>query len=98
MPLRDHIHAPLGDRRRWQGFHGLWPGVIVQHLSRVLPSHYYAEPRVHLGTDVEIEVAALEDEGTEGAAAGRGNGVATATWAPPSHPDFPGRFSGTRYF
>jgi hypothetical protein len=83
MPLRDHFHAPLGDRRRWEGFHSLWPGVIVQHLSRVLPSRYYAEPRVHLGTDVEIDVAALEDEETGGVANGKGNGIATAAWAPP---------------
>ncbi len=47
MPLRDHFHAPLENRRRWEGVHGQWPGVIVQYLNDRLPAHYYAEPHVH---------------------------------------------------
>jgi hypothetical protein len=58
--------------------------VIVQHLRRVLPAGYVAEPRVHSGSQVEIDVAAFEkDEPPSLPAPGPGNGgVATALWAP----------------
>jgi hypothetical protein len=46
MPLRDHFRPPLSNRTSWEGLHGGWPMVIVQHLGRVLPSRYVAEPRV----------------------------------------------------
>jgi hypothetical protein len=58
--------------------------VIVQHLRKSLPTGYVAEPRVHLGSQVEIDVAAFEkDEPSSRTWAGNGNGgVATAVWAP----------------
>lgn len=62
MPLRDHFHPPISRRHSWEGFHGLWPGVIVMHLARELPPRYLAEPRVHLGSQIEIDVATLEGE------------------------------------
>jgi hypothetical protein len=94
MPLRDHFHAPLKNQRHWEGFHSLWASVIVQHLIRRLPSRYYAEPRVHLGVEVEVDVATFEGETPESLEVGTGNGVATAVWAPPRPPltfvvDFP---------
>jgi len=46
MPLRDHFHPPLSKRASWEGFHGQWPAMIVQHLVGVLPDGYVAEPRV----------------------------------------------------
>src|SRR5438477_43956 len=42
MPLRDHFHPPLKDRRPWESWHSLWPGLIVQRLPERLPSTYYA--------------------------------------------------------
>jgi hypothetical protein len=84
MPLRDHFRPPLDDVTSWEGFHGQWPAVIVQHLRKVLPAGYVAEPRVHSGSQVEIDVAAFEKDGSPSlSATSPGNGgVATAVWAP----------------
>ena len=98
MPLRDHFHQPLRDRRHWEGFHSLWAGVIVQHLSKRLPTRYYAEPHVHLGAQVEVDVATFAEEASACVETEIGNGAATAValWAPPqptqtSAVDFPGQ-------
>jgi hypothetical protein len=83
MPLRDHFRPPLSQRTSWEGFHGQWPAVIVQQLGKTLPAQYVAEPRVHLGTQVEIDVATFDQQGgmTSYVEADHG-GVATAVWAP----------------
>ena len=77
MPLRDHFHPPISRRHSWEGFHGLWPGVIVINLVRELPSRYLAEPRVHLGSEIEVDVATLdgEEDGPPAAESG-GSGLA----------------------
>ena len=62
MPLRDHFRPPLSDRRSWEGIYGGWPAMIVSGLDRRLSRRYAAEPRVHLGSSIEIDVATLEDE------------------------------------
>src|SRR5205085_10643297 len=52
----------------------------------VLPSQYYAESQVHVGSRVEIDVAALERESAPRPAPGNGP-VATLVaevWAPPA--------------
>jgi hypothetical protein len=56
--------------------------MIVQHLTRVLPDGYMAEPRVHLGPYFEIDVSAFADANPRAAtaAAGDGGGIATAAW------------------
>jgi hypothetical protein len=56
--------------------------MIVQHLTRILPDGYMAEPRVHLGPYFEIDVSAYANADSRSAAAATGNsgGVATATW------------------
>src|SRR4051812_9905436 len=56
MPLRDHFRPPLDPLTSWEGFHGGWPMVIVQHLRKLLPTGYVAEPRIHSGSQVEIDV------------------------------------------
>ena len=91
MPLRDHFRPPLDLRHSWEGFHGGWPMVIVQQLNQKLPPSYVAAPRVHLGTQAEIDVAAFEkvdaisiDGDRRGASPTCDiGGVATAVWAPP---------------
>ena len=85
MPLRDHFRPPLDDVTSWEGFHGQWPAVIVQHLRKKLPAGFVAEPRVHFGPFVEIDVAAFEkEEPFSPPAFNEGNGgVATAVWSPP---------------
>src|SRR5262245_32667995 len=79
MPLRDHFHAPLDQRTSWEGFHGGWPMVIVQRLVKILPSRYTAEPRVHSGAQVEIDVATFESDSAASPAADGGNGT---DWEP----------------
>jgi hypothetical protein len=81
MPLRDHFHPPVSKRASWEGFHGQWPAMIVQHLNPVLPAGYMAEPRVHLGPYFEIDVTAFERAEPQTATAAAGDGsVATAAW------------------
>ena len=86
MPLRDHFRPPLADRRSWDGFHGQWPAMIVMGLNPKLPRRYIAEPQVHLGSLIEIDVATYEEDDASSSPvgeAGNGRGVATAIWAPP---------------
>jgi hypothetical protein len=87
MPLRDHFRPPVSKRSSWEGFHGLWPGIIVQRLAPLLPDGLVAEPRVHLGSYCEIDVCAFDREQTEPAfELGRRSSVAVATapQAPPA--------------
>jgi hypothetical protein len=85
MPLRDHFRPPLDDLTSWEGFPGQWPAVIVQHLRKQLPAGYVAEPRVHSGSYVEIDVATFETEPLSASHANdvEDGGVATAVWSPP---------------
>jgi hypothetical protein len=83
MPLRDHFHPPLSDRRSWDMLHGMWPATIVQHLFSLLPTGYFAGPGVYLTHPYEVDVAAFDEDespdgGSNGASAG---GVAVATRA-----------------
>jgi uncharacterized protein DUF4058 len=88
MPLLDHFHPPVSERRRWEGFHGLWAAALVEMLNRqVLADEYFADMQVHIGSPVEVDVATLEEprSGTRGGAgiAASNTGVASA-WAPPA--------------
>jgi hypothetical protein len=59
---------------------------IVQRLAPLLPDEFSAEPRVHLGTNFEIDVCAYESEYSprkEHGIGGSNGGVATAVWSPP---------------
>jgi hypothetical protein len=65
----------------------MWPAAMVLQLTRVLPDEFTAEPRVHLGSNFEIDVCAYEEVEQE-PAVGIGpkesnGGVATARYAPP---------------
>lgn len=62
MPLRDHFCPPVSKTASWEGFHGMWPASIVRQLRKQLPPGYVAEPRVHLGTLMEIDVGDPPDE------------------------------------
>jgi hypothetical protein len=57
--------------------------VIVQQLVRTLPDRYIAEPRVHLGAEFEVDIAAYEEVSGD-----RGSPTSAATPAPwaASHP------------
>ena len=62
MPLRDHFRPPISQQRSWDEVHGGWPMVIVQQLGQLLPPQYSAGPRVHLGSEIEIDVATFVSE------------------------------------
>ena len=82
MPLRDHFRPPVSKKSSWEGFHAMWPTCIVQQLRKQLPTGFVAEPRVHLGTLMEIDLGALEssDAPRAGASSGNGNVGTTAAW------------------
>jgi hypothetical protein len=84
MPLRDHFRPPLDLITSWEGFYGGWPAVIVQQLRKQLPAESVAEPRVHSGPQVEIDIAAFErDEPPPLSRMIEGTGgMRTAVWAP----------------
>jgi hypothetical protein len=86
MPLRDHFRPPLSTGHSWEAVHGHWPSTIVNRLNVELPPLFVAEPRVHLGSAFEIDVAAFEGAATHpwSQRLARGNGgIATAVWSPP---------------
>lgn len=84
MPLRDHFRPPLDRVLSWEELLGQWPAVIVQQLRKRLPPGYAAGPRVHSGSQIEIDVAAFEkDEPSSPQEASEATGgVAVAAWAP----------------
>jgi hypothetical protein len=61
MPLLDHFHPPLSERRHWHSFHNSWATYLSSQLNAVLPEGYFAEANVQFG--VEIDVAAFEEGG-----------------------------------
>jgi hypothetical protein len=61
VPLLDHFHPPLSERRHWHAFHNAWATYLSAQLNSRLPAGYFAEPNVQFG--IEIDVAAF-DEGT----------------------------------
>ncbi len=83
MPLLDHFHAPLYPHRSWESFHSRWANSIADSLQNQLPSRYFAEVQMHLGSQVEADVAEFEDL-TSRRMNGTPGGVAVQTWAPPA--------------
>jgi hypothetical protein len=59
--------------------------VIVQQLRKQLPAGYVAEPRVHSGSQVEIDIATFEKDETHSPSVRdeSNGGVAVAVWSPP---------------
>jgi hypothetical protein len=82
MPLLDHFHPPLSQRRNWEGFHSLWAAAIVEKLNHdVLGDEFYADMHVHIGSQMEVDVATLKDPPRAASP------IATqvrATWTPPA--------------
>ncbi len=72
MPLLDHFHPPLSDRRHWHAFHNSWATYLSSQLNALLPDGYFAEANVQYGID--IDVAAFEEPGAFDPIAG---------WVPP---------------
>ncbi len=72
MPLVDHFHPPLSERRHWHAFHNSWATYLSSQLNALLPEGYFAEANVQFG--VEIDVAAFEEYPTR---------PPQAAWSPP---------------
>ena len=54
MPLLDHFHPPLSERRPWESFHATWCSTLADHLNQaVLPAGYLALEQVHSGAAIE---------------------------------------------
>ena len=82
MPLLDHFHPPVSERRTWEGFHSLWAAALVEKLnSDVLDGEYFADMQVHLGSQVEVDVATLNEAGASDGSQGVATGTAVAAWA-----------------
>lgn len=60
MPLRDHFRPPVTDIASWEELHGAWPSTIAYRLNALLPPDYRSGVKIHLGSVVEIDVAAFE--------------------------------------
>lgn len=81
MPLLDHFNPPLSRTHPWRSFHGAWAAAMARILNQgVLPSGYYAVPLVDRDGPIEIDVAALHEQG---ASVSAGNTDAPPTWTPP---------------
>jgi hypothetical protein len=86
MPLLDHYHPPVSERRTWEGFHGLWAAALVEKLNQdILDDEYFADMQVHIGSQVEVDIATLEESRNTAGSAGTTATVArAAAWAPPA--------------
>lgn len=85
MPLLDHFHGPLSEIRSWESFHHRWATSIADSLDRTLPERFFAEVEIHLGRQVEADVAEFEESVAPGNGVnGSRGGVAVETWAPPA--------------
>jgi len=72
MPMLDHFHPPLSERRHWHAFHNSWATYLSSALNALLPDGYFAEANVQYG--IEIDVAAFEEPDAAAAPTG---------WTPP---------------
>src|SRR4051812_21977031 len=85
MPLLDHFRAPLYPRRRWESFHSYWCAALGAQLNRLLGPRFFADVHIHLGREVEADVAEFERDEANLAVQGNGaGGLALATYAPPT--------------
>src|SRR4051812_298949 len=85
MPLLDHFHPPVSERRSWEGFHDLWAAAPVEKLKRdVLAEDYFAGMQVHFGSQVEVDIATLAEPGGTGTPSPATVTALAAVWAPPA--------------
>jgi len=83
MPLLDHFHPPLSDRRRWEGFHARRASLLRDHLNERLPKDYFSEPQVHAGPRIEVDAATFDDPVDVRVSEPDADGGGTAVLAPP---------------
>lgn len=79
MPLLDHFHPPLSQRRHWESFHAAWASAMADSLNEeLLPEGYFAEELITVGGRAEIDVSTWEEH-----AAPHDGPVATQVWTAP---------------
>ena len=84
MPLLDHFHPPVSVRRSWEGFHGLWAAALVEKLNRdILADEFFADMQVHIGSQVEVDIATLDESKESGQPGDSSTITLTRAWAPP---------------
>lgn len=87
MPLLDHFHPPLSERRPWESFHSTWAGTIADALNQgVLPANYIALEQIHAGANIEIDVATYDESEAANAAGTTATAVAARVWTPADAP------------
>lgn len=86
MPLLDHFHPPVSQRRSWEGFHSLWAAALVEKLNRdILGPEFFADLQVHIGSQVEVDIATLaESGGAQERDSSAITSVLAPAWAPPA--------------
>jgi hypothetical protein len=86
MPLLDHFNPPLHPSRHWESFHSQWASEIANRLNQeLLPPEYFAEMQVHIGSRVEVDVAAVHDGGlTRDADSAAVATLERKVWTPPA--------------
>lgn len=83
--LLDHFHPPISRRRSWEGFHGLWAAALVEKLNRdVLGEDHYADMQVHIGSQVEVDVATFEEHRSTAHPTGATTAALARPWSPPA--------------
>lgn len=84
MPLLDHFHPPVSERRSWEGFHALWAAALVEKLNRdILADEFFADMQVHIGSQVEVDIGTLSESKATSAAGGATATALAPAWAPP---------------
>lgn len=87
MPLLDHFHPPLSERRPWESFHTTWATALADILNRdILPSGYVALEQVHAGASIEIDVSTYSEPASQEGGAGGTATVARTVWTPAAAP------------
>jgi hypothetical protein len=64
MPLLDHFHPPLQDRRHWDGFYSRWAAAMGDQIHEQLPGEYFVEFRVVVGARVEADITSFTEDRT----------------------------------
>jgi hypothetical protein len=87
MPLLDHFHPPLSERRHWESFLAFWATSLSDVLNGdLLPTDYFAEILIRRGSRVEVDVATFEEtESSDESPTSEGGTavMAAPAWAPP---------------
>lgn len=85
LMLLDHFHSPLSQRRSWEGFHGLWAAALVEKLNRdILGEDFFADMQVHIGSQVEVDIATLDESQAGSLRGSRAMATLAPAWAPPA--------------